>query len=115
MKKSIVPLLLILLLTAVCVFIGITISDSASQANTPQVIDPYIQVNGKNPLKCQETPFCNRNYHLQQEFGERALSTTQNDFYYTLDPASILIDDEKSSVSAILKLACADTSSEISP
>jgi hypothetical protein len=62
---------------------------------------------------CQETPFCNRNIHLQNEF--KATAFGESDFYYSLDESSIKIDDLKGSVQAKLNLACSDSTDEISP
>ena len=61
---------------------------------------------------CQETPFCNRNIHLQKEF--QTTSFGESDFYYSLDSSTISFDNLKGSFQAKLNLACSDSSDEIS-
>ncbi len=66
---------------------------------------------------CQQTPFCNRNLHLNREFTKK-LDQSSNylptDFYYSVDPATVVVNDEESSITARLNLSCNDYTQEIS-
>ena len=64
---------------------------------------------------CQDTPFCNRNQHLQKEFLNAYQSNQAIDFYYSLDPTTIAFNNTAGSITAKLNLACSDPTQEIAP
>ena len=63
---------------------------------------------------CDGIPFCNRYQNLEHEFIDQYKNSKETDFYYAIDPSTILVNDENATITAQLYLACNDISDYIS-